>query len=352
MDKNLAMKRNLTAISVAAGIGVAAAVLGKALRARRSLTLDGKIALVTGGSRGLGLLIAGELGRQGATVVLVARDEDELRAAQQTLGDRNIDAAVLSADVREPAEAKRIVDEVVARHGRLDVLVNNAGVIIVGPRENMGLADFEEALAVHFWGPFHTMRAAIPHMRAAGGGRIVNISSIGGKVAVPHLGPYSASKFALTGLSNAMRAELARDGILVTTVCPGLMRTGSVFNAWFKGRHRQEFTWFAVSGSLPLITVDAHRAAWQIVDAAKHGDAELIVGWPARLMVAAAGIAPNALAGVMALANRILPAPDEDFQQERRSGWQSASKWAPSVLTRMSEQPAIENNELPTPARP
>ena len=153
------------------------------------------------------------------------------------------------------------------------MLINNAGIIQVGPLDHMQPRDFEEAMAVHFWAPLHTMLAAIPHMRRQGGGRIVNISSIGGKIGVPHLAPYCASKFALTGLSDSLRGELAKDLIYVTTVCPGMMRTGSPFNAWFKGRHRDEFTWFAVSDSIPLMSIDSGRAAAQVIDACRHGDA-------------------------------------------------------------------------------
>jgi short-subunit dehydrogenase len=185
-------------------------------------------------------------------------------------------------------------------------------------------------------------------MRRAGGGRIVNISSIGGKVAVPHLAPYCASKFALTGVSNALRAELARDGILVTTVCPGLMRTGSTFNAWFKGRHRREFAWFAIAGSMPFITIDARRAAAQIVDAARHGDADLVITWPAKMAVAAAALAPNVVAELLNLTNRVLPSPNDPRRVgEGYSGWQSGSGWAPSALTRLSERAAARNNEVP-----
>ena len=140
-----------------------------------------------------------------------------------------------------PADAERAVERVVSRHGAIDVLVNNAGIITVGPLEHASIEDFEESMAVHFWGPLHTMRAAIPHMRRQGGGRIVNISSIGGKVGVPHLAPYCASKFALVGLSEGFRAELLRYGLYVTTVCPGLMRTGSARHAVVKGQHLLEF---------------------------------------------------------------------------------------------------------------
>jgi short-subunit dehydrogenase len=184
-------------------------------------------------------------------------------------------------------------------------------------------------------------------MRAQGGGRIVNISSIGGKVAVPHLTPYCASKFALSGLSSAMGAELKRDRITVTTVCPGLMRTGSFFNAWFKGRHRREFAWFAIADSTPVLSVGAERAAAEVVDAALCGDAHLVIGWPAKLAVLASATVPNTLAALMALSNRLLPSPAEPAGHESWTGWQSTSRWAPSALTALSSRPVIEHNQLP-----
>ncbi len=185
-------------------------------------------------------------------------------------------------------------------------------------------------------------------MRRQGGGHIVNISSIGGKIGVSHLVPYCASTFALTGLSTSMRGELMKDGIQVTTVSPGLMRTGSPFNAWFKGRHRDEFTWFAVSDSIPLVSMDASRAARQIVDALRRGDAELIIGWPAKMAVVASALAPGALAAGMRLANALLPGPGDRSGDTARSGWQSLSSWAPSRLTRPTERAAAENNQLPS----
>jgi NAD(P)-dependent dehydrogenase (short-subunit alcohol dehydrogenase family) len=201
-------------------------------------------------------------------------------------------------------------------------------------------------MAVHFWAPLLTMRAAIAVMRRQRGGRIVNISSIGGKIGVAHLVPYCASKFALTGLSTAIRGELVKDGILVTTVSPGLMRTGSPYNAFFKGKHRQEFAWFAVSDSLPLVTVDAAKAARQIVEACRRGDPELIVGWPAKLAVLANGIAPDAVALAMRLTNAVLPGPAGLSGDRARSGWNSRSRWAPSGLTTLSDRAAVTNNQL------
>src|SRR5437879_7816866 len=122
----------------------------------------------------------------------------------------------------------------------------------MGPIESMNTEYFEEAMLTHFWGPLYSILAVLPEMKAQRRGRIVNISSIGGKISVPHMVPYSASKFALAGLSEGLRAELARHNIVVTTVFPGLMRTGSPVNAMFKGQRPQEYAWFAISDSLPL----------------------------------------------------------------------------------------------------
>ena len=119
-------------------------------------------------------------------------------------------------------------------------------------------------------------------MRRRGFGRIVNITSIGGRVAVPHLAPYSASKFALTGLSDAVRAELAPYGIRVTTVSPGLMRTGSPVNAQVKGQHEAEYAWFAIADSLPGFSIVGRARRRQILSACRYGDPELTITLPAR----------------------------------------------------------------------
>ena len=335
------------ALLIAGGVIVGAALAAEARRVRRAIDLEGRTALVTGGSRGLGLLIARELGGQGAKVVLLARDQAELERAERRLADEGIDASIIVSDLADGAAAERAVDAVIRRHGAIDVLVNNAGIITVGPIEHVTVEDFEESMAVHFWGPLHTMRAAIPHMRRHGGGRIVNVSSIGGKIGVPHLAAYCAGKFALTGLSSALTPELARDNIVVTTVCPGLMRTGSPFNAWFKGRHRQEFAWFAIADSMPLVSANGRRAAAQIVDAMRHGDAELVITWAAQLAVLANAVMPNTVARALQATSALLPGPAGPEGNQRRSGWQSLSDWAPSWLIRLTEIAADENNEVP-----
>ncbi len=182
-------------------------------------------------------------------------------------------------------------------------------------------------------------------MKRHGGGRIVNIASIGGKIGVPHLVPYSASKFALVGLSEGMRAELAKDGVIITTVCPGLMRTGSPRNANFKGRHRAEYAWFSISDALPVTSIQAERAARQIVSACRRGDAELIISTQAVLAVKFRAFFPEATADILAIVNKLLPGPG-GIGRKRAKGKESESALAPSILTALSDSAAKRNNEL------
>jgi NAD(P)-dependent dehydrogenase (short-subunit alcohol dehydrogenase family) len=281
----------------------------------------------------------------GANVAVCARDHRELERARADLAARGARAFAFPCDVTDRTQVKELV-EVVTRHfGRVDVLVNNAGVIQVGPLELMTLEDFEQAMAVHFWGPLYTTLAVLPQMRARRDGRIVNVSSIGGRVAVPHLVPYSASKFALAGLSDGLRAELAKDNIAVTTVIPGLMRTGSPRNATFKGRHRDEYAWFAISDALPVTSIQAERAARQIVASCRRGRAELIISSQAVLAVKFRALFPEATADMLALANGLLPGPG-GIGRGRAKGRESESALAPSLLTTLSDRAALRNNEV------
>ena len=337
-------KRNL----IIGTAGVGALLLAQAWRRRSDYDFTGRSVVVTGGSRGLGLVIARQLADEGARLTLVARSEGELDRAVEDIRKRQPFAEVLTVvgDVRHRHEAERAIAQAHERFGSIDVLINNAGIIQVGPVAHMTLADYQEAMETHFWGPLYAIMAALPHMRAQRGGRIVNISSIGGRIAVPHLVPYSASKFALTGLSDGLGYELARHNIRVTTVCPGLMRTGSPLNATFKGRHPQEFAWFAISDSLPLATIDANRAARQILDACRRGDAELVITVQAKLAILARTMMPELFAKAMSMINALLPAPTGVDGNRTRLGRESQSEWAPSKLTTPTYRAAVENNEM------
>ena len=330
----------------AAGLG--AIMAAQAWRRRANYDFSGKSVVITGGSRGLGLVIARELADEGARLTLLARDEEELARAADDLRTRQpfADVSTVAADVRRRYDAERAIAQTLERFGSIDVLINNAGVIQVGPLDHMKLGDYEDAMNTHFWGPLYMVMASLPHMRRQGEGRIVNVSSIGGRIAVPHMVPYSASKFALAGLSDGLRVELARDNIVVTTVCPGLMRTGSPVNAMFKGQRPQEYAWFAISDSLPLTSINADRAARQIVEACRRGDAELVITVQAKIAILARTVAPELFASAMAMINRLLPPPTGPEGDRARLGRDSESEWAPSKLTESTYKAAEENNEL------
>lgn len=329
------------------GLGIGGLVAARLARASRAIEFAGMTVVIFGGSRGLGLVMARELGAEGARLVVIARDQNELDYAEADLIERGASVSTHVCDVRDRDQVEATMGQVAREHDVIDVLINVAGVIQVGPFEHMTVADFDDAMRTHFWGPLYTVFAALPYMRRAGARRIVNIASIGGKLAVPHLLPYSASKFALVGLSEGLHAELAHDGFAVTTVCPGLMRTGSTYNAWFKGQHQREFAWFHVADSTPGLSISAIRAARQIIDACRHGDAELIITPSARAAVVLKALAPNLMARAMTLANRLLPAADESRGNDAKSGWQSVSRLVPSPLTALAERATLENNELP-----
>jgi NAD(P)-dependent dehydrogenase (short-subunit alcohol dehydrogenase family) len=307
--------------------------------------LRGKTALITGGSRGLGLALGHELVERGASVAICARDTQELERASSDLVRPGRPVLAVPCNVAEIEEVGRMAEAVREQFGSIDVLINNAGVIEVGPVETMTLADYKEALDINLRGALHTMLAVIPEMRRRGEGRIVNITSIGGKIAVPHLTPYTMSKFALVGLSKAMRAELAKDGIVVTTICPGLMRTGSPRNATFKGRHHAEYAWFSISDSLPMLTVSAEKAARRIVSACQRGEAEAIFPIQAKLAALADAIAPELVADLLGLVNRLLPEPG-GVGSERMKGSESFSSLSPSWLTTLGDRAAHRYNEV------
>ncbi|HEX6107513.1 MAG TPA: SDR family NAD(P)-dependent oxidoreductase, partial [Gemmatimonadales bacterium] len=227
----------------------------------------------------------------------------------------------------------------------IDVLINNAGVIEVGPADTLSVGDYEEAMATNFWGMLYPTLEVLPAMRTRGEGRIVNITSIGGKLGIPHLLPYSASKFAAVGFSQGLRAELAPDGVKVVTVVPGLMRTGSPRHAIFRGKHRAEHAWFSIGDSLPGLSISAESAARRILEGARRGDAEVLFPLVARAAAVVNAVAPDLTAGALALANRLLPdAPDE--RTGRRRGRDSRSWLSPSWLTRLGDRAARRNNQM------
>lgn len=381
-----ALPRRERAISTPAllgGMALGAWWVGSMLaRQRRKIDFNSKVVVITGGSRGLGLEMARRLAQEGARLAILARNEPELELVRSELEIfskmvrvRNLAARddltpgsrlasissvlntplmaghgahvlAIACDVGQREQVENAIRQVVEAFGTVDVLINAAGIIQVAPLEHLTEDDYRSAMETHFWGPLYTMLAVLPHMRRVGGGRIVNISSIGGKVAIPHLAPYVASKFALDGLSDAFRAELARENILVSTINPGLMRTGSYYHANFKGQQPKEFAWFSLLASLPVTAMSSQRAARQVIDAARYGLPERTLTIQARALQLVEELFPGLTAWIMRFANeRLLPAPGGSEPHELKTGYETKRMRGESKLRGLGEKAAQRNNE-------
>lgn len=300
--------------------------------------------LITGGSRGLGLIIARQLAEEGAEVVICARDEEELAAADKDLKQYGNKHLTVKCDITKPQEVRRMIEKIRKKKGDVEILINNAGIIQTGPMETMETEDYQKAMDVHFWGPFHTTNEVLRGMMKRQSGRIVNIISINGKVSFPHLLPYTVSKYALSGYSEGSSTELAKHNIRVTSVYPGLMRTGSPRNIEVKGQHQKEYGWFKVSDSLPGLSMSAESAAKKVINALKAGDKVLTIGIPTKLAVALEGIAPGLNLSVFDLANKYLPNA-EGIGKMVKKGFESESPLTTSKITKKTQKAAEKNNE-------
>jgi short-subunit dehydrogenase len=327
--------------------GLTYAIVREHRTSRAMRAFKDKVVLVTGGSRGLGYAIAREVALAGARLVLTSRHSDELERARARLVASGCGAAadvwVYPCDVSVEPTVREMVAAATEHFGRIDVLVNGAGIIMVGPLESQTVESFHEAMNINFFGALHATLAVLPQMLARGDGAIVNIGSIGGKVAFPHLLPYVASKFAITGWSQGLRAELAGKGIRVTTVSPGIMRTGSHIQARFTGEREQEYRWFASAASLPATATSATFAASKIVRALAAGSAEISIGLQAVVAARLSDVAPELTAGLLSLANASLPNPPNhglvDFSQEDQStAGKSFRGSLPSLVERLGDR--------------
>ncbi len=214
-----------------------------------------KAALVTGASAGIGRATAKRLAAAGARIALAARSADALERLAEELTKEGHEALAVPTDMRDAAQVKRFVQEAYRRFGRIDILVNNAGQGMAGFVESAGLEDFESLIALNVFGPLLAMQAVIPLMRQAGGGVIVNVSSMVSKMHIPGLGAYAATKAALNLLSETAHYELGRDAIKVITVFPRMAATDFGKNSLGDQRVRQQQR-ASASGSSPVDTPD------------------------------------------------------------------------------------------------
>ncbi|MBX6357153.1 MAG: SDR family oxidoreductase [Micromonosporaceae bacterium] len=338
---------NAAPVRLAVAGGAAAGLLGLVARRRRASLRD-QVAVVTGGSRGLGLLIARELAAQGCRLAICGRDPDALERARADLAGRGAKVLAVPCDVADRSQVEAFVARTVQAYGGLDILVNNAGTILVGPVDAAAVADFEDAMGAMFWGTVYATMAALAHLRAARPGRIVNITSIGGRVSVPHLVPYSCAKFAAVGFSDGLRAELAPQGIRVTTVVPGLMRTGSHLHARFAGRPPREFAWFSLLAGAPLLSMDGERAARRIVDGLRRGRPQLTLTPAAQVATRLSGALPTLTGRLVAASARLLPsARPPSGTAEGSQVQESIGRTALRRLTTLNLSAAGRFNQVP-----
>lgn len=322
-------RRALLGAGLGVGVVAATATAYRYLKQRTARSLERQVVLITGGSRGLGLALAHEFAHQGARVIICGRNLEALTLAETQLKVAGADVLAIQCDVSDPGQVERMVEQAIAHYGSIHILVNNAGVITVGPQSSMVLEDYVNCMQTMFWGTVYTTLAVLPYMRRARGGQIVNITSIGGRVSVPHLLPYSCAKFAAQGFSEGLHAELAPEGITVTTVIPGLMRTGSHRNALFKGQHEKEYALFGFMATNPLTAINAARAARQIVRATRQGATELTISTQAQLMSRAHGLLPATVTALFGQTAHFLPSAGESVQeQEALPGYKSNSELA------------------------
>ena len=245
-------------------------------------TLRDKVAVVTGASSGIGEATARALAGRSATVVLAARAEEKLRFLEREIVAGGGRVLVAKTDVADRASVGAMVERTVEEFGPLDILVNNAGLGLSGRIEDLRAEDLRYLFEVNLIGPLHCVQAALPYMRQ--GGRIINVSSVVGKRAIPKVGGYCATKFALNALSDALRVELSDRGVTVTSVYPGTTRTAFRENS---RRTKSEKRGWRPRGVRP------ERVAEKIAVAAEKGGRDVYITLPDRLFVAGATLLPS-----------------------------------------------------------
>ncbi len=280
-------------------------------------TRSQKVVLITGGSKGLGYTLAKHLIQEQARLILWARSQEELKRAQAELHELGGHADIQVCDVCKMEEVKAQIHNIIALYGHLDIVINCAGIMIVGPMESYSRQEYKTAMDVMYWGIVNTTLAALPHMKEMKNGQIVNITSVGGMVSIPHMLPYTASKFAAVGFSLGAAAELRKENIFVTTVVPGLMRTGSYINAFFQENNKSEFKLFSLMSTAPLLTMSSDKAARLTLQAMKKKKVLKVLGMPAKALIGLQHLMPETTVMFFNLVSRFLPAKDDVREFER-----------------------------------
>lgn len=315
-----------------------------------------RTALVAGASRGLGLLIARDLARRGLDVAVCARDAVELEQAVTQLAAEGAAVRSYVCDVTDRAAVTELITRLERDSGPLDVAIHVAGVIQVGPLASMTAERFDEAIDIMLRGPINLALAVLPGMRERGFGRIGTVTSIGGVISVPHLLPYSAAKFGAVGFAQGLSAELAGTGVTSTTIVPGLMRTGSHLHAQFTGDAAAEFAWFGPGASLPLVAMDAEKAARRMVQGVLAGDPMVTLTPMSHIGRRVAGLAPATTTRLMGLVNRALPAGSDGDVREgmhARTELRPVARRVVDTLTALGDRVARRTNETkPSPLVP
>lgn len=284
---------------------------------KNSQYLKDKVVLITGGSKGLGLVLARHLVREKCLLALCARSEQDLNKAKAQLEKLGGTVIVKACDVGNEEHVKTLVTRVIQHYGHLDMVINVAGIMQVGPMETFTHKDYKKAMDVMYWGIANTTKAVLTHMKERKSGHIVNITSVGGMVAVPHLLPYDASKFAAVGFSEGSAAELMKDKITVTTIVPWLMRTGSYVNAFFQRGNKKEFKLFSLLTSLPVLTLDPDRAAKKIIMAIKQKKNFKVIGRQAKVVIEFHHFFPNLTTRIFGMVSGLIPVIDQEAPLER-----------------------------------
>jgi NAD(P)-dependent dehydrogenase (short-subunit alcohol dehydrogenase family) len=192
------------------------------------MRLEGKVAIVTGGGSGIGRAIAAAFAQEGAHVVICGRDQVRLNAAAREIATGGADCVAISSDLRESGAVDKLVNATVERFKAIHILVNNAGVLIPGTAESLSEDQWEQTFSTNVRGPWLLARAALSHLRAAGGGSIINIGSVLSTLGAPNRMAYAASKGAVLAMTRAMALDHAAEKIRVNCICPGIVETEMV----------------------------------------------------------------------------------------------------------------------------